>query len=131
MNQEQAINIGNFLRSKREGTGLSQAEVARRAGVAKSTVSRLEAAQIKPHTDSLQAIGEVLGVSLTDIFAAIGRIPASELPSIRPYLHAKYCDMPAELLEEIENYLDGLARARGISFDGPRNDEDQYATTAK
>ncbi|MGW4370102.1 helix-turn-helix domain-containing protein [Nocardia takedensis] len=130
MNQDQAIDIGNFLRTKREGTRLSQAEVARRAGVAKSTVSRLEAAQLRPRADCLQAIGEVIGVSLADIFAAGGRTPSSDLPSIRPYLRAKYCNMPAELLEEIEEYLERLAHERGISFDGPPNDEDQYTTTA-
>ncbi|MBH0779929.1 helix-turn-helix domain-containing protein [Nocardia bovistercoris] len=130
MNQDQAIDIGNFLRSKREDVGLSQAEVARRAGVDKGTVSRVESAQFTARTDNLQAIGEVVGVSLTDIFAAGGRIPSTDLPSIRPYLRAKYCNMPTELLEEIEGYLEQLARERGISFDGPLNDEDQYTTTA-
>jgi transcriptional regulator with XRE-family HTH domain len=129
MNQDQAVEIGNFLKSKREELGLSQAEVARRAGVDKGTISRLEGAQLRPRTDSMQAIGEVIGVSLTDIFAAGGWIPSNDLPSIRPYLRAKYCNMPSELLEEIETYFDQLARDRGISFDsldGPRNGEDQF-----
>jgi transcriptional regulator with XRE-family HTH domain len=131
MNQDQAVEIGNFLKSKREGLGLSQAEVARRAGVDKATVSRVEGAQLSPRTDNLQAIGEVVGVSLTDIFAAGGWIPPRDLPSIQPYLRAKYCNMPLELLEEIETYFSRLARERGISFDdysGPNNGEDQAIT---
>lgn len=130
MNQDQAVEIGNFLKSKREGLGLSQAEVARRAGVDKGTVSRMEGAQLRPRTDSLQAIGEVIGVSLTDIFAAGGWIPPRDLPSIEPYLRAKYRNMPSELLEEIEGYFSSLAQERGISFDdysGPSNGEDQLS----
>lgn len=129
MNQDQAVEIGNFLRSKREDLGLSQAEVARRAGIDKATVSRVESARhLVPKTDNLQAIGEVVGVSLMDIFAAGGWIPQRDLPSIHPYLRAKYCNMPTELMQEIEAYLDQLARERGVSFDqysGPINGEDQ------
>ncbi|MGV9676425.1 helix-turn-helix domain-containing protein [Nocardia sp. NPDC003482] len=118
MNRDQAIAMGEFLRAKREQAGLSQAEVARRAGADKTQVSRFEAGLVlTPRTDLLQAIGAVVGVSLTDILAAGKWISPRDLPSMSPYLHAKYQHLPGDVLEKIEAYIETLARERDISFD--------------
>ena len=54
--------IAATLRRERERAGLSLSELAKRAGVAKSTLSQLEAAAGNPSVETLWAIGTALGV---------------------------------------------------------------------
>jgi transcriptional regulator with XRE-family HTH domain len=54
--------IAAALRRERERTGVSLTELARRAGVAKSTLSQLEAGQGNPSVETLWALGVALGV---------------------------------------------------------------------
>lgn len=56
--------IGRGLRSARHGSGLSQAEVAARAGVSREALSRLEAGRHVARTDTLTAVLDVLGYEL-------------------------------------------------------------------
>lgn len=57
-----AQNIAAALRREREGAGLSLTELARRAGIAKSTLSQLEAGAGNPSVETLWALGVALGV---------------------------------------------------------------------
>ncbi|MFY1686987.1 helix-turn-helix domain-containing protein [Plantactinospora sp. WMMB782] len=54
--------IAAALRRERERTGLSLAELARRAGIAKSTLSQLEAGNGNPSVETVWALGVALGV---------------------------------------------------------------------
>jgi transcriptional regulator with XRE-family HTH domain len=127
MNSEQTNRLADLLVAKRVAAGLSSAEVARRAGVDKGTMSRLERGIASPKAGSLQAIGEVLGIPASDLFAIAGWVPPKELPTIRPYLRTKY-ELPAEAVEELEYHFAAVARKHGISFDpntGPVDGEDE------
>lgn len=54
--------IAASLQRERRRTGLSLAEVARRAGIAKSTLSQLESGQGNPSVETLWALGVALDV---------------------------------------------------------------------
>ncbi len=54
--------IAASLRRERERVGLTLTELARRAGVAKSTLSQLEAGTGNPSVETLWALGVALGV---------------------------------------------------------------------
>jgi len=54
--------IATALRRERERTGLSLSELAKRAGIAKSTLSQLEAGTGNPSVETLWALGVALGV---------------------------------------------------------------------
>ena len=58
------FETGVAVRELRLALGLSQREVARRAGVAAATISRLESGEVMPAVDSLARISEVLGARL-------------------------------------------------------------------
>jgi transcriptional regulator with XRE-family HTH domain len=129
MRLRQTVQLINLLAKKRAASGLSIGEVARRAGVDIGTVSRIESGRIaNPKPETLQAIGEVLGIPASDLFATAGWVPSRELPSIRPYLRTKYRQLPPEAMEEIEAHFEAVAREHGVSFDpnnGPLNGEDE------
>ena len=59
--------IAAALRRERERAGLSLTEVARRAGIAKSTLSQLESGTGNPSVETLWALGVALGVPFSQL----------------------------------------------------------------
>ena len=83
--------LGEYLRAAREQAGISQRQLASRAGINNSYLARLESgANDSPAAELLQRIADVLEVSATDLLAFIGVKPAEGLPELAPYLRAKY-----------------------------------------
>ncbi|MCF3132486.1 helix-turn-helix domain-containing protein [Streptomyces olivochromogenes] len=68
--------IAASLKRERTRAGLSLSELAKRAGIAKSTLSQLEAASGNPSMETIWALGVALGVP----FSALVEPPA---PSVR------------------------------------------------
>lgn len=62
--------IAAAVRRERERTGLSLTELARRAGVAKSTLSQLESGYGNPSVETLWALAAALGVPLSQLVTA-------------------------------------------------------------
>lgn len=59
--------IATALRRERDRAGLSLTEVARRAGIAKSTLSQLESGTGNPSIETLWALGVALGVQFSQL----------------------------------------------------------------
>src|ERR1051325_7158723 len=79
--------IAASLRRERRRTGLSLTEVARRAGIAKSTLSQLESGTGNPSVETLWAICVALDVPfsrLLDPPPPAGRVPAGCAPRHLP-----------------------------------------------
>jgi transcriptional regulator with XRE-family HTH domain len=71
--------IAAALRRERERVGLSLTEVARRAGIAKSTLSQLESGTGNPNIETLWALGVALGVP----FSQLVEPPAPQIRVVR------------------------------------------------
>ncbi|HEV2674933.1 MAG TPA: XRE family transcriptional regulator [Aliidongia sp.] len=76
--------IAASIRRERERAGLSLSELAKRASIAKSTLSQLEAAIGNPSVETLWALGVALGVTVSRLIdpprAAVQVIRAGEGP---------------------------------------------------
>ena len=57
--------FGRRLRALREGAGLSQAALARKAGISREYVNKLEGGQYDPTLGTVQRLAKVLGVTWT------------------------------------------------------------------
>ncbi|MGW1592374.1 helix-turn-helix domain-containing protein [Streptomyces sp. NPDC002343] len=90
--------IAASLKRERGRAGLSLSELARRAGVAKSTLSQLEAASGNPSMETLWALAVALGVP----FSALVEPPVQPVRVIRagqgPAVHSEQADYLASLL---------------------------------
>lgn len=79
--------IAAALRRERERAGLSLTELARRAGLAKSTLSQLESGNGNPSVETLWALGVALGVPFSQLVAEtpprVQVIRAGDGPRIR------------------------------------------------
>ncbi len=59
--REAAFKVARALIRLRKEQGLSQSEVARRAGLRQPAVARLEAGAVRPTLDTIQRIARALG----------------------------------------------------------------------
>ena len=90
--------IAAALRRERERVGLSLSELAKRAGIAKSTLSQLESGAGNPSVETLWALGVALGVPFS-------RLVDPPKPAVRvvrfgegPYLRSEQSNYSASLL---------------------------------
>lgn len=127
MQDKDRQNLANIIRVRRQALGLSASEVARRAGIAKGTVTRLELGEIaNPQTDSLRTIADALQIPLTNLLAASRVLRGSDLPTLQPYLRTKFKDMPEDAVIEIEKHFRDVAARHGINVPtGPAPGEDE------
>ncbi|WP_114417983.1 cupin domain-containing protein [Marinospirillum perlucidum] len=63
------LNLGHQLKRLRQERGLSQRELARRAGVTHASISLIESNQSSPSVASLKKVLDGLPISLADFFA--------------------------------------------------------------
>ncbi|ANY09557.1 helix-turn-helix domain-containing protein [Pseudonocardia sp. HH130630-07] len=79
--------IAAAIRRERERLGISSAELARRAGIAKSTLSQLEAGTGNPSVETLWAIAVVADVPFSTLVeppsSPVRVVRAADRPSIR------------------------------------------------
>lgn len=117
MNQEQAQQLGQYLQARRKASGLSTHRLAAAAGMDQATVVRFEAGSFSaPRPDKLARLAEALEASGADVFALAGYTPPHDLPSLRPYLGARYPALLAEDIDRIEAYVGRIARKRGFTL---------------
>jgi transcriptional regulator with XRE-family HTH domain len=90
--------IAAALRRERERAGLSLTELARRAGIAKSTLSQLESGAGNPSVETLWSLGVALGVP----FSRLVEPPAPTVRVIRagegPRVRSDHADFTGTLL---------------------------------
>ena len=60
-------HIGEKIIRKRKELGLTQSELAKRAGIAQSTLSNIEKGKQRPQFDTISAICRVLGLSILEL----------------------------------------------------------------
>jgi transcriptional regulator with XRE-family HTH domain len=93
--------VGARVRARRTAAGLTLAELARRAAVARATLTQLEAGAGNPTLETLYALANTLGVPLSDLIGEPAAPPvrvvrAEEMPLIRGEA------LEGRLLERIE-----------------------------
>lgn len=94
-----ATAVGAKIRLRRQQRGMSAAEMARRAGLSKATLSQLEAGKGNPTIDTLDAIAITLSIPLADLLAR----EADTGPVYRPGTAAEPGEVSRELLRRISS----------------------------
>lgn len=107
--------IAHALTRERERAGLSLSELAKRAGIAKSTLSQLEAASGNPSVETLWAVSTALDVPF-------GSLVEPETPRVRVIRAGEGPGIPAEHADYVATLL-----AAGP----PRSRRDLYLITAQ
>lgn len=109
------MNIGKRIRKLREAKGLTQTEVARRAGLLPSYVSRIEGNRTNPEIPMLERIGAALGLRLHQFFFE-GDGQPTELPLFKRMKQRQRDTEWAELQEFGKLLARMSARNRAMLF---------------
>lgn len=104
-------SVGDVIRMARRQSGLTQSELARRAGTTQAVISRLESGAPSPRIGTVESVLEAMGRRLR-----IDAPPAR--PSIDETLVARQLRLtPAQRLEA---FVHAYGRAREIALAGER-----------
>jgi transcriptional regulator with XRE-family HTH domain len=127
---EQAKQLAIMLRRHRLQRDLSMRAVALQAGYNVATIVSLEAGtNLSPQPSTLKAVAGVLGIDLSQVYTALNWLPAPQLPSLAPYMRAKYHDLPEAAIAELEAYANRLIERHGGRGPVDREDEQPEETT--
>lgn len=101
-----ARQLASFIKLIRTKNNLSQGDLARKTGLARSYISRLEDGEYKsPSLMTLVRLAKGLGIPSETIFNVAGvKVQDSKLPSFDVYLRTKY-NLTEEAIDEVERFL--------------------------
>jgi transcriptional regulator with XRE-family HTH domain len=102
---------GDLLREARRRAGLSQAQLARRAGKPTSVIGRWERNEVAPSFETLRAVIRGCGLDLR-----FGLVEADD--SQNPAIEQALDLTPAERLAQLESWAAFLVEARNSAVDG-------------
>ncbi len=123
--RNEPTQLGAAITARRQALGLSMYELARRSGVHRSRILRIESGEARhPDPRTLSGVAAALGIPSADLFALAGYKSTRELPTFRPYLRTKYGQLPADALRKLERYFERIAAEYG-DHDGPAAGEDE------
>lgn len=92
--------LGVFVRRARKRAGFSFRDLAAITGISRPMLQRLELGQLSnPSPTLLRRLAEALELNSDDLFAFAGYRPSGSLPSLAPYLRAKYQLPPRAVAE--------------------------------
>ena len=111
MNDEARQALADLIRAKRQELGISARELARRAGIDQGLLTLLDQKKIaEPKAGTIRGLAQALEIPLVDLYAATNWLPEGSLPSLRPYMRAKYDELPDEAVDEVERFVAQLSR---------------------
>jgi transcriptional regulator with XRE-family HTH domain len=130
MTEEQARTFGAYIRHHREQKKLSIRELARKASLDSGAVTRLEHGKVHaPQPDTLTSLATVLEAPLADLFAMAHYVTPKDLPSMTPYLRARYGHLPEAMFTDVSDYFEQLAEDYELDANGPQALEDETIDT--
>jgi len=125
MDEQQAKEFGSFVRERREAAGMSTRELAAMVGVDMSRIVRWELGQVaSPRVETVDRLARALNVPPADLMTLAGYPVTKGLPGLRPYMRAKYKDLPPDAVDEVEAFIRNLQAKHGANT-GPTDGEDE------
>lgn len=109
--------IGKYIREHREARHLSARKLGQLAELDNSYIIKLEEGAFQaPGPDRLAKIAQALETPVADIYAVAGYTPAHDLPTLMPYLLAKYGELPGKVVTEMVETCIALGKEVGVDM---------------
>ncbi len=110
-------SLGDYIRARRESLNLGYYEAAKLSDLNHTFWRKLEDGQYEaPSPKSLEAIANTLKVPIEDLYALAGYDLPVRLPSLTPYLRARY-HLPHKAVVDLERYFELLRSYYNIPAD--------------
>lgn len=102
------LTVGSSLHQARIRMGLSLRDLEAITHISRPMLHRLERDQIdQPNPRLLHQLAETLELNGDDLFTLAGYRPSTQLPTLAPYLRAKY-QLPPAAVAEAQVALEGI-----------------------
>ena len=124
---QQSMTLGQAIQAARLSCGLTLQQLAEAVGVNRTSILRFESGARSPRASTLRRIAATLDTPAADLFALSGFTVPTELPTLRPYLRAKY-GLDEQTITAIGDYIAQLANRYGQASPGPEDGEDEFDT---
>ncbi len=105
-------NVGEKIKTARKQAGLSQGALAKRAGIAQSTLSYIEKGEKSPTMDTMASICDGLSVSLLDLLMT-GE-PDKDQKKLKNNPRRKRVDIMKSLEKDFSDFKEYVAEKYGI-----------------
>ncbi|WP_165488447.1 helix-turn-helix domain-containing protein [Actinomadura formosensis] len=128
MKHDAPKRFSSYLQDLRRQQRLGIRELARKADINPSVLTRLEQGKTSPMPETLRSLASALDVPTSEMFAAAGYITPSELPNISTYLRVRYGDALEEKAILVEEYIKRLLDESTLDPGGPVDLEDEIET---
>ena len=134
--QPEPLDLGQRVRELRKARGWTLEQAARQAGLARSTLSKIENAQMSPTYDALNKLASGLGISVPQLFTppqrdritgrmALSRAGEGQLHATTTYEHRLLAD--ALVKKKMLPYRARIRARRLEEFDGwVRHDGEEF-----
>jgi transcriptional regulator with XRE-family HTH domain len=124
-----SARIGSFIAQLREASGLSQNQLAIKAGINRSTLNRLEEGVSTPSTTVLVKLTEALDLDYSQFAELLGLDNTRMLPEPAVYFRTKYALTDAEAAT-LDEQIRQLAKEHSIDLEPAKdNPKDEPDTT--
>lgn len=118
MTQDQARQLGEFIRTTRLRAGIGLRELAAQSGISAANLHKIEVGLIKePSPHSLQRIARQLGCDYEDLAMLAGYSLPTGLPTLPVYLRTKYDDLDPDQIRQVDDYVRFLRQQPSESDD--------------
>jgi len=108
----------------------TQSELARKAGISRSAISKVISGERGPGTDICQAIATALNIPPEDVFRQAGLLPPQpDTDPVLDELNYKLASLPIELREEALEYLNYLIEKQDRKARGTNGLKNNLGTT--
>lgn len=125
MKHDAGQQFGAYIKRLRTQQKLSIRALADKIGMDSGALTRLEHGKVSPKPNTLKSLAIALQVPLADMFVMAGYVIPYDLPSITPYLRARYGSLPEEAIASADDYLQKLIDEHGMDPRGPVALEDE------
>lgn len=116
MTPSPSLQLGRFLKARRNTLGLSTYQVAELAGIPQSTLFRIEQGEYAaPRPDKIARIATALELPVSELFARMGYLNADDLPDLDTYLGLKY-GLEPQRRREVAQLTRGALRSAGVEI---------------
>ena len=105
-------NIGEKIKTARKNSGLSQGALAKRAGIAQSTLSYIEKGEKSPTMDTMASICDGLSISMLDLLT-VGE-PENDKNKLKNNPRKKRVDLMRSLEKDFSDFKDYVAEKYGL-----------------
>src|SRR4051794_4940554 len=116
-NRIKNADLGAFVRDGRESRGLTYFDAAEMSDLDHTYWRKLEAGlYATPNPKTLERVAAVIQCPVETLYELSGYKLSEELPTLKPYLRAKY-NLPPDAVAQLESYFSFLRNQYGIPQD--------------